>query len=816
MFNKSFTVAVRNLWRNKVISVIHVLGLALGIATCLLIVLFIRHEWSYDRYNVHADRIVRVTFGGHMNGHEIKEANVMPPVAATMKKDFPEVLEATRLRAVGVHRISYGTKNFREDDLAFVDSNFFRVFTLPLIKGDANTALVQPFTIVITRALATKYFGTGNPIGKVLDFTDDHHSLTVTGVIEGVPETSHFHFDCFASMASLPEASAPSWMSSNFYTYLLLPGGYDLKKLQAKLPGMVEKYIGPQLQKGMGVSLAQFRANGNEIGFTLQALTDIHLHSDLTGDLSAPGDIRYVYILGAVAIFMILIACINFMNLSTAGATKRAKEVGIRKVLGSLRGQLVGQFLIESLLLTAAAMVIALVLVGLSLPAFSRLAGHDLSLGWDALPSMLPVLLLFTLGTGLLAGAYPAFFLSAFRPVMVLKGLFKAGRGNVGLRSSLVVFQFFISISLIIGTAVVYRQLSYIQHKKLGYDRDQVLIVQDMWALGGAQSFFRQELARDPRVSGVAESGYLPAGYSYGNNFLVYADNHSDKYANTLRYQVDEQYIPTMGMEIKAGRNFSKAFGADSTAIIINETAAQNFGWATGPGGRTDMSEAIGHTITEPNRDRPATTYHVIGVVKDFHFRSLREMITPLVMTLGGTEGSSLIVRIKTKEVAGLLANLQKRWTDQKATVPFSYSFLDDRFQETYKAEQNIGRILGIFAGLTIFVACLGLFGLATFTAEQRTREIGIRKVLGANTASVVALLSKDFLRLVILAFGIAAPLAWWMMNRWLQDFAYRVTVGWWIFVLAAALALLITLATVSFRATRAARANPINSLRSE
>lgn len=806
MLNKSLTVAIRNLWRNKAISVIHVLGLALGIATCLLIVLFIRHEWSYDRYNVHADRIVRVTFGGHMNGHEIKEANVMPPVAATMKKDFPEVLEATRLQAVGIHRISYGSKNFREDALAFADSNFFRVFTLPLIKGDANTALAQPYTIVITRAMAKKYFGAEDPTGKVLDFTDDHHSLTVTGVIDGIPETSHFHFDCFASMASLPDAKNPSWMSSGYYTYLLLPQGYDRGKLQAKLPGMVEKYIGPQLQKGMGVSLAQFRAGGNEIGFTLQPLTDIHLHSDLTGDLSAPGDIRYVYILGAVAVFMLLIACINFMNLSTAGATKRAKEVGIRKVLGSLRGQLVGQFLIESLLLTATAMVIALVLVGLSLPAFSRLAGHDLSLSWTTLPWLLPILLLFTLGTGLLAGAYPAFFLSAFRPVVVLKGLFKAGKGSAGLRSSLVVFQFFISISLIIGTAVVYRQLSYIQHKKLGYDRDQVLVIQDMYALGNAQSFFRQELERDPRIAGVAASGYLPAGPSFNNNFLVYGDNHKDKYATTLRYQVDDRYIPTMGMEMVDGRNFSKEFGADSTAIIINEAAARNFGW----------EKAIGHTITEPNQDRPSTVYHVIGVVKDFHFRSLHEMITPLLMTLGGTEGTNLILRTKTKEVAGLLATLQKRWTDQKAGMPFSYSFLDDRFQETYKAEQNIGRILGIFAGLTIFVACLGLFGLATFTAEQRTREIGIRKVLGANTAGIVALLSKEFLRLVVLAFGIAAPLAWWMMNRWLQDFAYRVSIGWWIFVLAAALALLITLATVSFRAIRAAMANPINSLRSE
>jgi len=812
MFNKSLLVAVRNLWRNKAISAIHVFGLAIGMATCLLILLFIRHELSYDRYNEKSGRIVRVTFGGQMNGHEIKDAVVMAPVAGTMKKDFPEVLEATRLRSEGVHRISYGTKSFREDNLAFVDSNFFRVFTLPLIKGDINTALVQPYTIVITQALATKYFGHENPIGKVLDFTDDHHTLTVTGVIKDVPETSHFHFDCFGSMATLPESKDPSWMSSNYYTYLLLPENYDRRKLQAKLPGMVEKYIGPQLQKGMGVSLAQFRASGNEIGFKLQPLTEIHLHSDFTNDLTAPGDIRYVYILGAVAVFMLLIACINFMNLSTAGATKRAKEVGIRKVLGSLRGQLIGQFLVESLLLTLTAMVISLVLVWLSLPAFSRLAGHDLALGWNTLPWVLPVLFLFTLLTGLLAGVYPAFFLSGFRPVAVLKGMFKGGRGNSGLRSSLVVFQFFISISLMIGTAVVYRQLSYIQHKKLGYVRDQVIVVQDMYALGDGQSFFRQQLAQDPRVAGVAASGYLPAGNSYGNNFLVYADNHNDQLANTLRYQVDDQYIPTMGMEMAAGRNFSRAYGADSVGIIVNETAVRSFGWAKG----TDMSGALGHIINEPNRDRPVTAYHVIGVVRDFHFRSLREMITPLVMTLGGTENASLIVRLKTNEAAGVLASLQKHWAEQKARMPFSYSFMDDRFLDTYKAEQNIGHILGIFAGLTIFVACLGLFGLATFTAEQRTKEIGIRKVLGADTAGIVALLSKDFLRLVALAFGIAAPLAWWMMNKWLQDFAYRVTIGWWVFALAALLALLITLVTVSFRAIRAANANPINSLRSE
>ncbi|HLZ86605.1 MAG TPA: FtsX-like permease family protein, partial [Puia sp.] len=360
---------------------------------------------------------------------------------------------------------------------------------------------------------------------------------------------------------------------------------------------------------------------------------------------------------------------------------------------------------------------------------------------------------------------------------------------------------------LIIGTAVVYRQLSYIQHKKLGYDRDQVVIVQDTYFLGNNQRFFKDVLTRDPRVASVSTSGYLPAGASYNNNFLVYADNSSSQLVNTLRYEVDEDYIPTLGMEMETGRNFSKAFGSDSLGMIINETAARNFGWG---------DKALGHTLTRPNNDNTSTTYHIIGVVKDFHFRSLRERITPLVMSLGSNQGSSFIVRTKTRDVAGLLGAMQKEWTDLKAGAPFSYSFLDQRFQDTYMAEQNIAHILGIFAGLTIFVACLGLFGLATFTAEQRTKEIGIRKVLGANTASVVALLSKDFLRMVGLAFLIAAPIAWWVMNKWLQDFAYRISIGWWVFVLAAGLAMLITLVTVSFRAIRAASANPVNSLRSE
>jgi len=806
MFKNYFKIAVRTLWRSKGFTAINVCGLALGIATCLLIVLYLQHELSYDRYNEKADRMVRVVFRGKMQGADIKEANVMPPVAQALKTDYPEVQEATRIRPYGTPRVTYGAKTFKDDRFAFVDSNFFQVFTLPLIKGDAKTALLQPNTVVITREVAQKYFGNDDPIGKVLMFKDQNAALTVTGEIEEVPETSHFHFGMFASMSSNPEARAESWMQSNFFTYLVLPKGYDAKKLEAKMPQVVAKYIGPQLQKAMGVSLADFNKQGNNLGFFLQPLTDIHLHSDLTGDLEPYGDITYVYIFSAVAIFMLLIACINFMNLSTAGASKRAREVGIRKVMGSLKSQLVRQFLLESLLIAAVALLLAVGLVYMALPYFNNIAGQNIKFNLLANVWIVPALLLFGLLTGVLAGSYPAFFLSSFNSIAVLKGRFTSGKKSNGLRSGLVVFQFFISIFLIIGTTVVYNQLSYIHNTKLGYDKNQVVVIQDAYWLNKNEDVFKQQLLQDNRVVNVTASGYLPAGSTYGNNYLSYADNHSAQLINALRYEVDYNYIPTLGMQMAMGRNFSKQYGSDSSAVIVNEAAVKAYGLGSNP---------IGHTISRADNDGSVKTYNVIGVIKDFHFKSLHQLITPLVMTMGSDNGT-IIVKVNTTDIPGVLANMKRKWDAFKPESAFSYSFLDDRFNSTYKAEQNIGSIMGIFAGLTIFVACLGLFGLATFTAEQRTKEIGIRKVLGANVTGLVSLLSIDFLKLVLIAFLIASPVAWYFMNKWLQDFAYRVNIGWTVFAVAALAVVIITLATVSYQSIKAALKNPVDSLKTE
>ena len=806
MIKYNFKIAWRNLWRNKGFSAINIIGLAIGIATCLIIMLFVNNELRYDRFNKKADRIFRVTFQGAAGGEMFNESSVMPPVAQTMKTDFPEVQEATRLRNYGTPRLIYGDKSFKENALAFVDSNFLQVFTLPLITGDVNTALTEPNTIVITKALAKKYFGKEDPMGKVISFKDAGNSpCKVTGVIDKVPLNSHFQFEIFASMAGLPESKEPTWMSSNFYTYVLLQPGYDYKKLEAKLPVMVDRYIGPQMLQAMHVSLSEFRKKGNNLTFHLQPLTAIHLSSNFPNDLSSPGDVRYVYIFGAIALFMLLIACINFMNLSTAGASKRAKEVGIRKVLGSLKLELVRQFLLESVLITGIALLIAIVLLYLALPVFNNLANQNLTVSITEHPFLIPALLLFVLIIGIMAGSYPAFYLSSFKPVAVLKGKFTSGKKTIGLRSGLVVFQFLISIILIVSTTVVYKQLSYIQHKKLGYNKDQVLIL-PAWMLGKNSGVFREQLLNDPRVASISNSGYLPAGPSDGNNFFVYPGENPNQVVKTLRYEVDENYIPTLGIELLTGRNFSKNFATDSFGVVLNETAAKIFGWG---------ANAMGHTISTTDKSGKTISYQVIGIVKDFHFKSLHELISPLVMVLAPNPGM-MVVKLKTSDVAGVLATVKKRWTDLGSEEPFTYSFLDDRFNNTYQSEQKIGWILAIFAGLTIFVACLGLFGLAKFTAEQRTKEIGIRKVLGASVAGIVNLLSIDFLKLVLAAFIIASPIAWYIMNKWLQDFAYRINITAWVFVLAALLAVVITIMTVSFQAMKAAVANPVKSLRTE
>lgn len=807
MFKSYLKIGWRNSARNKGLFAINVAGLALGISTCIIIMLFVVDELSFDRFNVRADQIVRIVLKGKVNGEIIKEAVTAAPVAATLVNEFPEVEEATRLRRFGSPKIVYNNTTYRNSKLAFVDPNFFEVFTLHFLQGDPRTALNEPNTIVITKDQALKLFGNEDPINKILDFKESGEQYKVTGVIDNVPANSHFHFDLFASMEGLAHAREDNWMASNYFTYVVLSKATDFKTFEAKLPAIIKKYMGPQVEQ-MGMTFEKFTANGNEIGLFVQPLTDIHLYSDFDSqsELEAGGDVKSVYIFGAVALFMLLIACINFMNLSTAGATKRNKEVGVKKVLGSQVMQLIFQFLTESFIATSVALVLALAIVGLALPVFNELSGKELEINFLFQPVVMVSILLLGILISLLAGSYPAFFLSSIKPISALKNKISNGGRTRGIRSALVVFQFVISAGLILAIIIVTQQMSYIQNKEIGYNRSQLLVLRDLGLLGNNENAFRNQISNDPRIESVTMSAFVPAGPTDSNMTGVYPGNNFEEVRRTIVYNIDAQYIPTMGMQLIAGRNFSETPAADSLNVIINETAVKIFDLGPNP---------IGQMLTVNTNDNGGKkTLTVIGVVKDFHFRSLREAISPLIM-LNNPYGG-LIIKAKTKDMAALVSTFNDKWNAFHVEEPLSYAPLDELYNETYLAEQKMGTILRIFGVLTVFVACLGLFGLITFTAEQRIKEIGVRKVLGANVNQIVSLLSKDMIILVVVSFTIAFPLGYYLMNMWLQDFAYKVEIQWWVFALAGVTTMVIAFFTMSFTTIKAALVNPIESLRSE
>jgi putative ABC transport system permease protein len=804
MIKNHLKIAWRNMLKHKTFAFINIIGLSLGIAACFIILMYVQSELSYDRFNKNADRIERIQFKAVMNGGQIAEASVMAPVAAALKNDFPEVEDATRLKPMGDSKATYGTKSFKNNAMALADANFLNVFTLPLIQGDVN-ALAEPHTIIISKATAEKYFGNEDPIGKSLGFNNNTENFKVTGIYDKIPDNAHFHFDMIASMVDWKDAHSTSWMGGTFFTYVLLKPGTNPAALQAKFPAMVKKYMGPQIQQEMGISLEQFRTKGNELGFILQPLTAIHLHPNSTNEIEPAGNASYVYIFGVIGIFMLLIACINFINLSTAGASKRAKEIGVRKVIGSDRSQLIAQFLTESGVLVFAALTIAVVLIVAFLPAFNQISGKTFVFGLDF--KLIAALIGLGLVVLLAAGIYPAFFLSSFKPIAVLKGKMTGNNKKFSMRSGLVVFQFFISVSLIVGTIVVYGQMKYIQSKDLGYNKDEVITIPNSWALGKNEKVFRDVMLRDPRVVNGALSWYKPAGPTNNNNALIYPQGHENTALKSIDFHVDEQYIPTLGIKMALGRNFSKDVATDSSAMIINEAAVAALGFT--------QANVIGQFVVQVNGDKGKNfAYHIVGVVKDFNFKSLHEAITPMLFTLEPEGG--VIFKVHTTDLAGLLANMKKQWDSFNTDEPFTYTFLDDLYSKTYAAEQKTSTLLNIFSILTVIVACLGLFGLVTYTAEQRIKEIGIRKVLGASVTQITSMLSADFLRLVFIACLIAFPLSWWATNQWLQSFAYRMTIHWWVFALAAACALFIALITLSFQAIKAAIANPVKSLKTE
>ncbi|MFT4024640.1 MAG: ABC transporter permease [Flavihumibacter sp.] len=812
MFRNYIKIAWRNLLRNKTYSVINVLGLAVGLACFLTITLYVLDELSYDRFQRYADRIYRVNADIHIGGAGIHGAISSDMMGQILKKDYPQVEQYTRMYTNdGYKLVKKGNSFMKEEKVANVDSTFFDLFSFPAIAGDTHTALDEPNTVVVTESTARKYFGTTDVVGKLIETAGDHatDAYKITAVIKDMPANSHFNYDFLFSMKNV-QYPWGSYTSHNFHTYLLLAKGADYKALEKKLDDYIDRYVVPYVQQFMKVSsMDEFRKAGNNLAYSLTPLTKIHLYSDYQYELAPGGNIRYVYIFAAVALFILLIACVNFMNLTTARSASRAKEVSVRKVLGTERKGLMLQFLSESMLTAFLGLVIAVVITWLTIPLFNHIAGKQISMSSLLSPVLLLLLVVLPVVVGAIAGSYPAFFLSSFNPVEALKGKSRTGNSSRGLRNVLVVFQFATSIFLMIGTIVVYKQLHFIQNKDIGFNKDQVLIINDAFSLGDNMKFFRDEIARQSGVQSATISSFLPVSNSSRSDDSFFSQPIADA-KNGIQMQnwtIDEDYLPTMGMQVVKGRNFSKDFPSDSTAILVNETAVKFL----------NTKDPLNTKLYRlENDNKTMVAYHIVGVVKNFNFESLRESVGPACLRLRKGNGGFVAFKINAAQATQIIAQTENRWKALAPSMPFRYRFLDESFNEMYHTEQRVGKIALVFSMLAIAIACLGLFGLAAFIAEQRVKEIGVRKVLGASVGSIVQLLSKDFVKLVAIAFVIAVPPGWYFMHAWLQDFAYRIQISWWIFAAAGLAAFIIAVITVSFQSVKAAIANPVKSLRSE
>jgi putative ABC transport system permease protein len=804
MLKNYLKIALRNLWKNKAFSAINIIGLASGLAVCLLIVLYVADELSYDKYNVNADRIYRLDADLYFNSTSAIFAVAPDPLALTLKREYPVVEEMTRVNYQKDILIKKGNENVQDQNCAYADSTFFKVFTIPMIAGDSATALKEPNSIIIDETTAKKYFNSTDVIGKTL-YVDNNTNCKITGVIKDIPRQSHFHFHFIRPKGKIDD----SWLSNNTYNYILVRPGVSEAEMQKDVDATVNKYVGRDIEQQLHSSLKDLQSKGNHFVYHMMPLTDIHLHSNKQYEIEANGDASYVYIFSIIAVFILLIACVNFMNLSTAHSANRAKEVGIRKVVGSLRTNLIAQFLTESVLLSFFSLVLAILIAALLLPLFNQLAGKSMSVATLFSTWLFPVMIGLVFIVGCVAGSYPAFYLSSFHPIQVLKGKIARGFRGSWLRSGLVIFQFSISIILIIGTIVIYNQLDYIRAKKIGYNRDQVLVVHNIYNLNDNRRLFRDQLLDMPGVVNATEGDMPTAGNFDNEGWFRDASFDATKAVVLNNFFVDEHYIPTLGMEMKEGRNFSKDFPTDSSAVILNEAAMKVLGF----------KDPFKETLYRPHFHNDGTItpapYHIIGVVKDFNFNSLHQAIAPLIIILSDNYGSAAI-HVNTENINNVINNIQNKWNAMAPGKPFNYTFMDADFNNIYTAEQQTGKLFITFAVFAIFIGCLGLFGLVTYAAEQRTKEIGVRKVLGASVGSIVAMLSKDFAKLVLIASVFAFPIAWWGAYEWLQGFAYRTSINWWIFVIAGIAAISIALITVSLQAIRAAVANPVKALRSE
>ncbi|GAB3958751.1 ABC transporter permease [Spirosoma harenae] len=811
MLQNYLKIAYRNLVNNKSFSLINITGLALGIACSIILFLFILDELNFDAFNKKASQTYRLYVHSSINDEEASNAKTAPPAGPTLVQMLPEVLTQTRIGYFGVHDLRYKDKVFRENSIYTADSTYFDVFTLPFVHGNPANALKNPNSIVLTQTMARKYFGQENPTGKSF-LVDETNSYLITGVMKDFPDKSHFRCDFLLSMSTYPQVNQQNWLQGNYSTYIVLKEGADPTRVERKMQQAVLDRLGPELEKALGISMQQFLANGNVFEYRMQPLLSIYLHAKRQYNIDPNtewgnariGDSVYVSIFSVVALFILLIAVINFVNLSTARSEKRAKEVGVRKAIGSSRLKLMGQFTTESLLLTGLSVIVALFLIQLMLPSFNQIAGRQLTLSLFTNAYTLPTLIAFTLIVGLLAGSYPAFFLSSFRPVEVLKSGVQKRKSS--LRSLLVITQFSISITLILGMIIIRNQLGYLQHKDLGFNKEHLLSINNGAALGDKLKPFKAELLKNPAILSVSNSSLLFANGIPGSAYLAGKRSGTDPVLSQY-LDVDADFVKTFAVPIKAGRFFSNDRLADSTTVVINEAAVRAF----------NTNNPLDQELTEVDVNG-SKTYKIIGVINDFNYESLHRQVRPLVFHFSPVRQATsiLTVRIQPNATKHAIDYIEETWQRFEKTDHCHYSFLDERLARLYEAEQKTSIIATIFSALAIFIACLGLFGLAVFITEQRTKEIGIRKVLGASIAEILYLLSRQFIAWVAIAILIASPIAWYAMSRWLDNFAYRVEISWWVFVVAAFLAIGIAILTVSFQSLKAALMNPVKSLRAE
>ncbi len=807
MLKNYLRVALRNLRNNKGFSVINIIGLAVGVASCITILLYVQNELSYDRFNKDAGNIYRVHFHAFFNDKDLNMALSCAPLEPTLLRDYPQVVTGTRVAYTGAPVLRYRDKAFSETKFYFVDSTFFDVFSVHFIEGNPKTALTQPNTIVITEAMAKKYFGNENPMGKILN-ADHRQDYMVTGVVDGFPQNAHFHFNFLVPVWSRPDSRNGLWLSNNYYTYIVLRKGTNAATFQKEMNKGLRKYIGPQLKASTGVTFDQFESSGNKLGFYLQPLTSIHLHSHLDYEISPNSDVTYVWVFSTIAIVILLIACINFMNLATARSEKRAKEVGIRKTLGSSRRRLIAQFMAESMLISLISVAISVGIVELLLPLFNGISGKSLTLGMLDSVYSIPLFVLLAVVVGALAGSYPALYLSSFLPAQVLKS--EGGRGNRKsvLRSVLVISQFVVSIVLIVSTFVIYNELSFIRNKNLGFNKEQVVIVNKTDDIGAQIQSFESELGGNLAIRSVSNSTAIPGDQT--GDTVFEPEGGSSRNAQDIRtIQCDYNFARTYKITMAEGRFLSREHPSDSGAIVLNQAAVKAFG----------LKDPVGKTLYSlPSPGQKPQPFVIIGVMKDFNYQSLHQAIRPLGIGLfqRGGFGKFVSVRIVPGNYRRTIAFLQQTWNKYADNEAFDYDFLDQDLNHLYREDIRTDRIAGVFSALAIFIACLGLLGLAAFTTEQRTKEIGIRKVLGASVPELIGLLSSEFAKWVLIANVIAWPLAYLIMDRWLQNFAYKTSINLWIFVASGLIALLIAIATVSSQAIKAATANPIRALRYE